>query len=303
MNVLLGLNALKLVTAAALAVSVFALVFAGASGATGDSVRLGLRGLKRHRALASSALWRLLEPGVRWLGVRVRGFLGDAQRRYLDRQIEVAGDFLGLLPEEFLALNLLTVLGGAMLGAVLGAMSGLSHLATALGTGYGILGLHLAVSNAAAARLQRISRELPHAIDLLSLSVGAGLDLPGAIAQVIAKSGDASTPLLEELALVLSSLELGRTRRQALEEFGRRAPCDAVSEFVNAMVQAELRGTPISTVLQIQASVARQRRSTRAEEVAAKAGVKLLLPLALAFLSVLILVVAPIVVKLSRSSM
>jgi tight adherence protein C len=299
----LSAQLLKLATALALAVSVFALVFQSARGRNGEAVRLGLRGLKRHQAIANYALWRVLEPRVRWLGVRVRGLLGDAQRRYLDRQIEVAGDFLGLLPEEFLALNLLTVVAGAALGAVLGALSGLSHLATALGTGYGLLGLHLALSNAAAARLQKISRELPHAIDLLSLSVGAGLDLPGAIAQVIAKSGDASTPLLEELALVVSSLELGRTRRQALEEFSRRAPCDAVSEFVSSVVQAEVRGTPIATVLQIQAGVSRQRRSTRAEEVAAKAGVKLLLPLALAFLSVLILVVAPIVVKLSRTSM
>lgn len=294
---------LKLICAAALAASAFGLAYASARAASGESPRLGLRGLKRHRAIAGNAVWRMLEPSVRWIALRLRGFLGESQRAYLDRQIEVAGDFLGLLPEEFLALNVLTVLGGGLVGAVLGAMSGLSHLATALGTGYGLLGLHLAVSNAAAVRLQKISRELPHAIDLLSLSVGAGLDLPGAIAQVIEKSGDASTPLLEELALVLSSLELGRTRRQALEEFSRRAPCDAVSEFVNATIQAELRGTPIATVLQIQAGVARQRRSTRAEELAAKAGVKLLLPLALAFLSVLVLVVAPIVVKLSRSPM
>jgi len=293
----------KAAAALSVAVSVFALGFASAHAQQGASLRLGLRGLKRHRALAGNAGWRLIEPAVRWMGERIRGLLGETQRRYLDRQIEVAGDFMGLLPEEFVALNLLTVVAGAFAGWALGAASGLSHLATALGTGYGLLGLHLAVSNTAAARLQRISRELPHAIDLLSLSVGAGLDLPGAIAQVIAKSGDATTPLLEELALVLSSLELGRTRRQALEEFSRRAPCDAVLEFVTATVQAELRGTPIATVLQIQASVARQRRSTRAEEVAAKAGVKLLLPLALAFLSVLILVVAPIVVKLSRTSM
>jgi tight adherence protein C len=74
-----------------------------------------------------------------------------------------------------------------------------------------------------------------------------------------------------------------------------------VSEFVGAVIQAEQRGTPVAMVLQIQAGVARQRRSARAEEVAAKAGVQLLLPLALVFLSVLILVVAPIVVKLSQS--
>jgi tight adherence protein C len=294
---------LRLATALCLATFAFSLAYASAAAPSGESVRLGLRGLKRSRALASSLLWRTLEPFVRWLGRRVRGWIGDSWRKSLDRQIEVAGDFLGLLPEEFLALNLITVVVGTGVGVALGAVSGLSHLATALGAGYGLIGLHLTVSNAAAARMKSISRDLPHAIDLLSLAVGAGLDLPGALAQVIAKSGNTSAPLVEELSLLLSSLNFGRTRRQALEEFARRAPCDAVVEFVTATIQAEQRGTPVSAVLQIQAGVARQRRSTRAEEVAAKAGVRLLMPLALVFLSVLILVVSPIVVKLSQSSM
>lgn len=293
---------LRIATALSLGLCVFAFAYASAAAPQGDSMRLGLRGLKRARALAGSGAWRALEPLVRWLGQRARGWLSEPRRQYFNRQIEVAGDFLGLLPEELLALNLIMVVVGAGVGAALGAVSGLSQLATALGTGYGVIGIHMVVSNAAAARLKAISRGLPHAIDLLSLSVGAGLDLPSAIAQVIAKSGDSSDPLVEELTLVVKSLHFGRTRRQALEEFARRAPCDAVSEFVNATVQAEQRGTPVATVLQIQAGVSRQRRSTRAEEVAAKAGVKLLLPLALVFLSVLILVVAPIVVKLSQSA-
>ena len=294
---------LRLVSATGFAIFCFSLAYVTASTPQGEMPRLGLRGLKRSRALAESSLWRLLEPVVRWLGQRVRGWPSDSQRQYLDRQIEVAGDFLGLLPEEFVALNLLTVVFGAVVGSLLGAASGMAGIVTTLGTGYGLLGLHLAVSNAAAARLHSISRDLPHAIDLLALSVGAGLDLPSALAQVIAKSGDSSAPLIEELSLMVSSLNFGRTRRQALEEFARRCPCDAVTEFVNATTQAEQRGTPVATVLQIQAGVARQRRTTRAEEVAAKAGVKLLMPLALAFLAVLILVVAPIVVKLSQSQM
>jgi tight adherence protein C len=292
---------LRIATGLTLGLSVFVFAHASAAAPQGKSLRLGLRGLKRARALAASGTFRALEPVLRWLGQRVRGWLSDSRRQYLDRQIEVAGDFLGLSPEEFLALNLVTVLAGGVVGAALGAVSGLLHLATALGIGYGAIGIHIVVSNAAALRMKEIARGLPHAVDLLSLSVGAGLDLPSAIGQVIGKSGDSSAPLIEELSLVVKSLNFGRTRRQALEEFARRAPCDAVSEFVGAVIQAEQRGTPVAMVLQIQAGVARQRRSARAEEVAAKAGVQLLLPLALVFLSVLILVVAPIVVKLSQS--
>lgn len=299
----MSLLELKIVTALAVGLCVLGLSYASATAPAGDPIRLGLRGLRRQRLLARSAAWRTLDPVLRWLGRRLRGLMSLALRAKLDRQIETAGDFLGLLPEELLALNLLCVVAGTVLGAVLGKLSSLDHIGTMLGAGYGALGVHLALSNARADRLKSMSRSLPHAIDLLSLSVGAGLDLPGATAQLVAKSRTPDDPLIEELTLLLQSLEIGRTRRQALEELARRAPCDAVSEFVNATVLAELRGTPIAFVLQIQATVARQKRSVRAEAAAAKAGVQLLLPLGLVFLSVLLIVVAPIVVKLSKTSM
>jgi tight adherence protein C len=108
--------------------------------------------------------------------------------------------------------------------------------------------------------------------------------------------------LVEELTLMLQSLQLGRTRRQALEEFAARAPTDAVIEFVAAVVQAEMRGNPLVDVLRIQAEVSRRKRTVRAEEAAAKAGVALAGPLILVFLTILILIVAPIVMKLQSSN-
>jgi tight adherence protein C len=146
--------------------------------------------------------------------------------------------------------------------------------------------------------MKEVSRRLPYAIDLLSLSMGAGLDFPGAVRQVVDKSGTTNDPVVEEFTLILQSLQLGRTRRSALEAFAERVPVEGAVEFVGAMVQAELRGNPVVDVLRIQAEVARRKRTVRAEESAAKAGAAMMGPLVLVFLSIMILIIAPIVMKL-----
>jgi len=283
------------------ALCLFGLVYASAAAPSGDPVRFGLRGLKRARALEENELWRSVEPFVRWIGRRMRGWFSPEQIAAVDQRIERAGDYLGLVPEEFYGLTVVAAAASTLVGAVVGRLSGLSHLATIIGFAYGCVITHFALSGATAQRLKTIGRRLPHTIDLLALAMGAGLDFPGSVRQAIEKSGDSSDPLVEELSLVLQSINLGRTRQQALQEFARRAPLDAVVEFVGAIVQAELRGTPVASVLQIQAGVARQSRSTRAEEGAAKAGIKLLIPLMMVFVCVLLLVVAPIGIKLANS--
>lgn len=285
----------------AMASAVFCLATASAAAPTGDPVRHGLRGLRRAQAMASNELWRTIEPMARWIGRRTRGWLSEEFKASVDHKIEMAGDYLGLVPEEFVGLSCLWAIGGAGFGMVLGSLSGLSTWATLGGVLYGAFGPSMMLSKTAGARLDAISRRLPHSIDLLALSVSAGLDFPGATRQVIDKSSNLSDPLIEELSLLLQSIGLGHTRRQALTEFARRCPCVPVLEFVSAMIQAELRGTPVAEVLRIQADTARLGRSNAAEELAAKAGVKLLLPLGLIFLCVLTLVVAPIVIKVTST--
>jgi tight adherence protein C len=170
------------------------------------------------------------------------------------------------------------------------------------GVGAGLFAPFFALSSRADERMKSVSRRLPHAIDLLALAMGAGLDFPGAVHQLVDKAGNASEPLVEEFTLLLQSLQIGRTRRQALEELAHRVPCRSVIDFVSAIVQAELRGTPVVHVLQVQADCARQQRSGRAEEAAARAAVKLIIPLALIFLCVLLVIVGPMVLRLQTAT-
>jgi len=157
---------------------------------------------------------------------------------------------------------------------------------------------YMQVTGASQERLKNVGRGLPYVIDLMALAMGAGLDFPGAVRQVVDKSSNPEDPIVEEFTLILQTLNLGRTRRDALEEFARRCPCEAVTEFVNSLVQAEERGNPVAEVLSIQATVSRTRRSVRAEEMAAKAGVKLVGPLMLVFFCVMGLLLGPALMKI-----
>ena len=286
---------------AAVGLALFVLTYVGAATPSAEAKRLGLRGLKRQRALETIPFWPVIEPMVRWMGARVSGLVRNEQREKLNQRISLAGDYLGLLPEEAVGLSILTALTGILLGSVLGWLSGMGDMIVTAGFLFGAALPYMKISSAAAERLKEVNRRLPYAIDLLSLAMGAGLDFPGSVRQVVEKSGSPNDPVVEEFTLILQALQLGRTRRMALEAFADRCPADSVVEFVGAMIQADLRGNPVAEALRIQAEVARRKRTVNAEEAAARAGVAMMGPLVLVFLCILLLIVAPIVMRIQQA--
>jgi tight adherence protein C len=298
-----GLLAVQLASCVTTGLGAFALTYAAFAAPRGSGRRLGLRGLKREQLLEQNDVWRFFEPIVRWLGVRFSGLLPERTRESLNRQIGVAGDFMGLLPEELVGLSVLTAVIGLGIGYAAGVWTGMGNLATFGCAAFGAIAPFLSVSDAASRRFKEVNRRLPYAIDLLALGMGAGLDFPAAVRQVVEKSGAPNDPLVEEFTLILQSLQLGRTRRMALEELASRVPSEVVREFVGAIVQAEIRGNPVVNVLRIQAEVSRQRRTARAEEAAARAGVAMVLPLVLVFITILLLIVSPMIIKIQQQGM
>ncbi len=287
------LLAFRYAAAGCIAFAATSLVYGVASAPTREASRLGLRGLKRQKALQSNETWAAIEPLVRWLGLRVSGIPNDDQRAALDRQICLAGDYLGLTPDEYLALCILSAFGCALLGVVGGFFIDMASLMGVMGFLFGPAVPYLIVSGEATERMKNVSRGLPYVIDLMALSMGAGQDFPGSIRQVVEKSSNPDDPIVEEFTLVLQTLNLGRTRKDAMSVFAWRVPAVSVTEFVNSLIQAEERGNPVAEVLSIQAATSRLRRSVRAEELAAKAGVKIVGPLMLVFLACVALVLGP----------
>jgi tight adherence protein C len=261
--------------------------------------RLGLRGYKRTLARRDEPLFAHIEPLMRWLSTRLGGLVSPELRTHLDREITRAGDVWGLAAEDVLSLSVLSASVSAALGVAYGVYSEGGYVFAVIGTGVGAMLPYLALTSHAQKRIRAIQRTLPHAMDLMVLGLGAGLDFTGAVRQVIDKASASHEPLMEELRLLLQELKLGRTRQKALAQLAERAPCDAVRDLVSAAVQSEEQGTPLAAVLAAQAQSSRQQRSVQAEEAAAKASTSLVVPLGLLFAAVLLLIASPMVLTLS----
>ncbi len=292
-----AVDPLKLSYVAALFASVASVALFVATRPARAIRQLGLRGLRRRRALAENDVWRFCEPGVRWLATWTSRFMSDATRARLDVQLVRAGDPLGLEPEELVVLTLLCGVGGASLGAMYAWSEGGSPLSIMfLAFTLGLVPV-VRIDSLARTRALRIQRGLPSAVDLMCLGLSAGLDFPAAIRQIVEKSAQKDDALIDELSLVLSEVQLGKTRREALELFALRNPLDSVKEFVGFVVQSEEEGNPLAQILNVQATVSRQRRGVRAEEMASKASIKIIMPVGLVMLSVLILIAAPLMLN------
>ncbi|MCL2447564.1 MAG: type II secretion system F family protein [Polyangiaceae bacterium] len=297
-----SLLALRWLTVAVVSLGMGSLTYVVFCAPSRKPEALGFRGLKRQRA-SSDPTFRFCEPVIRWLGERLSGALSDRQVAALDRQLVLAGDYLGLTASEYVAFSVLTFLGGLAASLLLARHMKMGPVLVLACTMLGGAIPYLVVSGEAVKRQKIIGRRLPSAIDLIALAMSAGLDFPGGVRQVVEKSSDAYDPLVEELGWILHRLSLGHTRREALDEFALRVPIETVLEFVGAVAQADERGHPVAGVLQVQAAQSRQRRSVRAEESAAKAGVALAFPLILMFITILILIIGPIILKLGHSAL
>lgn len=257
-------------------------------------------------------LFRLLLPLAPNLSPVFRRPAFEKAHVSLSRKI-VASGFGGLLTsEELLALKVLlpSVLGVmlvALIWSLLAMVPGKAgvvlrgHEASFMGAillgFYAYPGLWLkAVLDE---RRRKIQKSLPFVLDLLTLSVEAGLDFISAMQRIVERSKlDA---LSEELVRVLREIQLGKTRRNALRDMSERVDQQDLRSVINALVQADELGVGIGSILRIQADQMRQRRFERAEKLANEAPVKMLFPLvAFIFPAVFIVLLGPIVLQILR---
>jgi tight adherence protein C len=125
----------------------------------------------------------------------------------------------------------------------------------------------------------------------------SGLDFPGAMRTVSKPTNGRPNALSSELSALLEELELGHTRKEALEHFAERVPTQAVEDFTYAVIQADQKGNPLARVLQVQGRMLSMRRSVAAEEAAARAGVLMIAPMVLLLGCIMLLLMGPFLVK------
>jgi tight adherence protein C len=166
----------------------------------------------------------------------------------------------------------------------------------ACGLGYVLPGMLLA--RLAKKRQHRIRLGLPDALDLLVVSVEAGLGLDQAIQRVADELAFAHPDLAEEMKLINLELRAGKARSEALRNFGERTQVDDVTSLVTMLVQTDKFGTSVAQSLRVHSETSRTKRRQRAEEAAAKTGVKMVFPLVFCiFPAIWVVTIGPAAIK------
>ncbi len=219
----------------------------------------------------------------------------------LRRNLAIAGNPNGLQPTDFMGLRIVALLfmGGIVFFLTLISRQPFSTTIIAALIA-GLIGYMLPVywlGNKMKARRKKVRRALPDAIDLLTISVEAGLGFDQALQRVTEKWDD---DLSREFKRVLAEMRVGKTKRVALREMANRCDVEELSVFVASILQAEQLGVSIGKILSIQSDQMRVRRRQLAEELAHKAPIKMLFPMVfLIFPSIYIVILGPIIPTLA----
>jgi tight adherence protein C len=222
---------------------------------------------------------RFLRPAIERLGSLLSRSTPQKARQNLMNRLDLAGRPGNLTPEDFAAVRIVAAAVMAAIGLLLGLLlANPVYLVVSLAVG-AILGYYLPVlwlKQKVDARRSEIQKGLPDAMDLLVIAVDAGLGFDAALARVTDKYRNA---LSDEFAKVLREVSLGRPRLEAMDEMGRSSGVEDLHNFIQAIIQSEQFGTGIGKILRIQADEMRRKRRQRAQEKAAQATLKMMLPM------------------------
>jgi tight adherence protein C len=245
----------------------------------------------RSEAHSESFHERFLAPLREWLA----GWALRANPRLsvesISMKLLAAGVGRRISPTGFLALKGGAALGGLVVGTLVGGRLSGVGAALLVALVLGALGFFVpdyALTLKARSRRERIQADLPDALDLLAVSVEAGLGFDGAVAKL---HENMEGPLAEEFGLTLSEMRIGESRQEALKRMAERVDAPELSAFVRAIIQADTLGTTLGRILRVQATDSRLRRQAAAEERAMKAPIKMLFPTVLFIFPAMFLVI------------
>lgn len=256
--------------------------------------RLGLRGVE---ATSTSPLVTSLKPLLALMRPLVAWIALDRYRAWIERRFVNAGMAGAMSTDEFLAYKV--VMGGFFWVLFVGVFGKvivgweeplLADVAVILA---GSFFPDAWLTGQVRDRQEAVRRALPYVMDLLTLSVEAGLDFVAGIHKVCEKAR--SGPLVDELAFFLTELRMGASRQQALRNLSQRVDMPEVRSFAAMLVQADILGASVGPVLRAQSDLIRTQRFQRAERMGAYASQKILFPLILCIMpAVFVMIFGPI---------
>lgn len=278
-----------------------------------DEDIFGYRLTKRKRLVEENALYAMLLPLIQVFAHHfaslpsIGSFDPERARMNIQEKLIRSGFFGAYTPNEFWGMCCVSGIGTFLVFLFMtGTLAGYPNIPVSIIFAIGGMYLpYMQLDGKISQRLVEIDRRLPYAVDLLVLSMNAGLDFMTAMDRVVTSGLEQrpDDPIMQELGVVLQEMRVGTSRSDALINLCERVRSDYLKSMVGTILQAEKRGTPLAVVLQIQVGTIRNKRTQRVEKAASQAAVKILMPLMFIFASVFVIIIGAMVLKISAQSM
>jgi tight adherence protein C len=294
---------------AALAIILIALGLAGGSAVDPVQARLTQLGTMQARNLEEIELQqpffdRTIRPLAGRLSDSVSRFTSASFTQTTQKRLAMAGNPGDLRVADWLGIKVVSAIVFAILfflvfTFLLASGPGVGLLLGLAGILFGYIAPEFWLGRRVRGRQHAILLQIPDALDLLTISVRAGLGFDAALAKVVEKMNG---PLTDEFRRALAEVRMGKARREALRDIVPRTEVTPLSNFIGAIIQAEQLGVSISKVLQVQSEQLRIERRQRAEEMAAKAPIKMLFPLVgCIFPSLFVVILGPAIILIIKN--
>ncbi|HVA87365.1 MAG TPA: type II secretion system F family protein [Candidatus Saccharimonadales bacterium] len=244
---------------------------------------------------------RTIRPFARRMSGIGQRLTSATQTGRTEKRLAMAGHPGNMRTSDFLGLKSVVAIAAAALAFLVFALLErnilMGVLLAVVGAGIGYMAPEFWLGRRIRARKHEILLAIPDSLDLLTISVRAGLGFDAALAKVTEKLPG---PLSEEFRRALAEIRVGKQRREALRDIVGRTEVAPLTNFIGAIIQAEQLGVSISKVLQVQSEQLRIERRQRAEEMAAKAPIKMLFPLVgCIFPSLFIVILGPAIILIA----
>ncbi len=246
---------------------------------------------------------RTVRPLAARLSTAVARITSSSFSERTEKRLAMAGNPGDMRVSDWLGIKAIGAAIGAagifLIVGVLGNNLVMGILLGLVGAGIGYIGPEFWLGRRVKARQKQILIGIPDALDLLTISVRAGLGFDAALGKVVEKMVG---PLVDEFRRALAEVRVGKTRRDALRDIVPRTEVQPLTNFIGAIIQAEQLGVSISKVLQVQSEQLRIERRQRAEEQAAQAPIKMLFPLVgCIFPSLFVVILGPAIILIVQN--
>ncbi|GAB6157738.1 type II secretion system F family protein [Desulfotomaculum varum] len=257
----------------------------------------------RELELSVPLYQRAIRPALAGIARLLARIIPAAREVELQKKVVAAGNPGNLNAREWMVIKYLGALG---VGFFIWSWAGLTSKSlpqavflAGMGILVGWLGPDLYLQGRIKQRKIQVEKALPDALDLLTVSVEAGLGFDGALMKVAEKTQGV---LADEFVIMLQECHMGKTRREALRDMADRVAVDDLSGFCGSIILADTLGISIGNVLRTQAQQMRQKRRQRSEEMAMKAPIKMLFPMVLfIFPAIFVILLGPAVLQIMKA--